>query len=77
MLDPIKEINVKGKGYKYSDFTAKQEGPVFGSNFYHAPSNLESVMIMWALVVFYLLILWLVDNLEASNRGFRRNPFYF
>jgi len=77
ILDPVKEVNVKGPGYNYQDFTEKLQGVVFGSTTYHAPSNYDSVNLMWLLVLLYLFILWLVDNLEKSNRGFSRNPFYF
>ena len=35
------------------------------------------MFILWALCIFYLLVLWLMDNMIGSNRGFFRNPFYF
>jgi ABC-type lipoprotein export system ATPase subunit len=35
------------------------------------------MFILYALCIFYLLVLWLCDNMIGSNRGFFRNPFYF
>lgn len=63
----------RGNEYEWSDFTTDIEGEIFGKS-YVRPSPIKSLGTIVIVMVFYYILVFIFDNLVASNRGFTRNP---
>lgn len=75
-FDMTQNIYVQGPGFFWKDFFKSDSESLFGSD-YSKPSPFGSTCLIYLDFVIYLVLLWLVDNLVSTNRGFARNPFYF
>jgi ABC-type Na+ transport system ATPase subunit NatA len=64
----------KGVPYLWEYFTQEVSGSLFNRP-YTKPSPLQSMYGIIYDTAGYLLLLWLFDNVVATNRGFSQNPF--
>lgn len=64
---------IKGNEYQWSQFFEDIEGEIFDKAFTR-PSPAKSLWYIVLFSIFYYILLFIFDNLVASNRGFTRNP---
>ena len=67
-------IFFRGEPFGWDKLFWRQHGHFMGKVFIK-PSCFDSFLEMIKLCIFYYLLLFIFDNLVASNRGFSRNPF--
>jgi ABC-type multidrug transport system ATPase subunit len=65
-----------GRDYSYTDFVTKVKGNIYGKEFF-MPSPGSSCLSILYDFLFFVVLIWLCDNLIDSNKGFARNPLYF
>jgi hypothetical protein len=70
----------KGAGFGWKEFVTERHGHLFGlpiGAWYDMPSVAENCIILLVLTFGIMIMLWVIDNLAPTNRGFSRNPLYF
>ena len=65
----------KGDGYFYKTFLQGIRRKIPGVGEINRPSDLYFLVWIFGLMIFYLVLVWIFDHTEESNRGSSSNPF--
>jgi len=69
-------FNKSGVEYQYKTFFEEVTGTISEMD-YDKPAPYMSLINLWLLFLMFIFLLWVFDNLIASNRGYSENPFRF
>ena len=77
-LNEITFMNRVGRKYEYSDLFNVNEGDmILITSHYIIPATYESFVVLFIDGLIYLILIFYLDNVIASNRGKAKSPIFF